>query len=316
MNARIKLGRVSPREGDRRRALAGRRRARRSASIIRRYSAASARSKRRSARGLFERVAPGYQPTAAGEEMVALATRWPNSIDRVRAARRRAATSSRPGELRVTDSRFDRRPSAAADSRALPATVTPASISTCILASQHSNLSRRDADVAIRATNEPPETLVGRRIGADPLGGLLHAGDCHANMARDDGREAPWVGFGDAFRARRQQALDRRGTSGARRQVLRGQFGVGHGGARSPPARGPACCPVSSATATPILTRRRRADPRARRRPLDIDPSPICAIRRACAPSSTTSAAELAKLRRRCSKAPEREALQACDSRA
>ena len=35
-----------------------------------------------------------------------------------------------------------------------------------ILASQHLNLSRRDADVAIRATNEPSETLVGRRIGA------------------------------------------------------------------------------------------------------------------------------------------------------
>ena len=33
-----------------------------------------------------------------------------------------------------------------------------------ILSDQELNLSRRDADVAIRLTNDPPETLVGRRI--------------------------------------------------------------------------------------------------------------------------------------------------------
>ena len=35
-----------------------------------------------------------------------------------------------------------------------------------ILSERELNLSRRDADVAIRVTNDPPETLVGRRICA------------------------------------------------------------------------------------------------------------------------------------------------------
>ena len=33
-----------------------------------------------------------------------------------------------------------------------------------ILSNQTLDLSRRDADIAIRLTNDPPETLVGRRI--------------------------------------------------------------------------------------------------------------------------------------------------------
>ena len=41
-----------------------------------------------------------------------------------------------------------------------------------LLANQALNLSKRDADVAIRATDTPPETLVGRRAGADRLGAL------------------------------------------------------------------------------------------------------------------------------------------------
>ena len=33
-----------------------------------------------------------------------------------------------------------------------------------VLSNQPLNLSKRDADVAIRATDNPPETLVGRRV--------------------------------------------------------------------------------------------------------------------------------------------------------
>ena len=67
-----------------------------------------------------------------------------------------------------------------------------------ILAAQHLNLSRRDADVAIRATNEPPETLIGRRIGA-----IRWAVYASPKLAAEYGaktvEEAPWVGFGDGF---------------------------------------------------------------------------------------------------------------------
>ena len=41
-----------------------------------------------------------------------------------------------------------------------------------VLANQALNLSKRDADVAIRATDNPPETLVGRRVATHRLGGL------------------------------------------------------------------------------------------------------------------------------------------------
>ena len=40
----------------------------------------------------------------------------------------------------------------------------PGVVVALILSNQMLDLSRRDADVAIRMTNDPPETLVGRRI--------------------------------------------------------------------------------------------------------------------------------------------------------
>ncbi len=63
-----------------------------------------------------------------------------------------------------------------------------------IVAAQTLNLSRRDADVAIRATNEPPESLVGRRIctmrwaiyGVQRL-----VGEFGPRLVSD----APWLGF-------------------------------------------------------------------------------------------------------------------------
>ena len=67
-----------------------------------------------------------------------------------------------------------------------------------IVAAQTLNLSRRDADVAIRAANEPPEALVGRRICADRW-----AVYCSATIAAEFGPRvvaaAPWIGFGDNF---------------------------------------------------------------------------------------------------------------------
>ena len=67
------------------------------------------------------------------------------------------------------------------------------------------SLSRRDADVAVRATNDPGETLVGRKIC--PLRWGIY---CSPEIARQWGEDvvanAPWVGFGENFgpqRARR-----------------------------------------------------------------------------------------------------------------
>ena len=110
---------------------------------------------------LFERHRSGYAPTPAGEEMVALAARLETDITSFtrRLAGREIAAS---GELRVTTNdsllvhlltpifaRFRERHSGVQLD--------------IVLANQALNLSKRDADVAIRATDSPPDTLVGRR---------------------------------------------------------------------------------------------------------------------------------------------------------
>lgn len=110
---------------------------------------------------LFERHRTGYALTSAGEEMAALADRIEDEVTAL--SRRLAGRQLLPaGELRVTTSDtllthlltrlfagFQRQcPDVRLD---------------VVLGNQALNLSRRDADVAIRAGDQPPETLVGRR---------------------------------------------------------------------------------------------------------------------------------------------------------
>jgi DNA-binding transcriptional LysR family regulator len=166
---------------------------------------------------LFERSRAGYQPTAAGEEMIALAASMSESI--IDFERRVAGRDVKPtGELRVTT----------VDSLAVYLLapilahfrrLNPGVHLDLILAGQNLNLSRRDADVAIRATNEPPETLIGRRIG--PIrwavyGSKAVASDLHARAIE----EAPWIGFGDNFATHLgRRWMDR--VVGPRRQIWR-----------------------------------------------------------------------------------------------
>ena len=111
---------------------------------------------------LFERSRSGYQPTSAGEEMIALAASMADSINEFE--RRVAGRDITPtGELRVTTVdaiAITLLPPVLARFRA----ANPGVQLDLIVAAQTLNLSRRDAEVAIRTTNEPPETLVGRRI--------------------------------------------------------------------------------------------------------------------------------------------------------
>ncbi|WP_158816546.1 LysR family transcriptional regulator [Methylocapsa sp. S129] len=166
---------------------------------------------------LFERSRSGYQPTAAGEEMVALATGMSDQV--VEFERRVAGRDVKPsGELRITT----------VDSMAvylLPPILTrfrqlnPGVHLDVILASHALNLSRRDADVAIRATNEPQETLVGRRIGA-----IRWAIYSSPKLALEYGaktvEEAPWVAFGDNLGSPIGRRWTERNIS-QRRQVFR-----------------------------------------------------------------------------------------------
>jgi DNA-binding transcriptional LysR family regulator len=111
---------------------------------------------------LFERSRTGYEPTAAGEEMIALATTMAESVQEFE--RRVAGRDVKlTGELTVTVP-------GAVGLQLMPGIVAqfraqhPGVVVALNLSNQMLDLSRRDADVAIRLTNDPPETLVGRRI--------------------------------------------------------------------------------------------------------------------------------------------------------
>jgi DNA-binding transcriptional LysR family regulator len=113
---------------------------------------------------LFERHRSGYTLTTVGEEMVALAQRVDDDITAF--TRKLAGRELSPaGELRVTT-----------NDSLLIHLLTPLFVRfrrkcedvrlDVVLANQELNLSKRDADVAIRATDSPPENLVGRRVAS------------------------------------------------------------------------------------------------------------------------------------------------------
>jgi DNA-binding transcriptional LysR family regulator len=147
---------------------------------------------------LFERARAGYAPTAAGEEMVRVAERMADEI--VTLERRITGQDLRPsGDLRVTT-----------NDTLLMHLLTPLlvefrrhypEIRLEILVSNASlNLSKRDADVAVRATAHPPETLIGRRVAA--IGWAVYGrpgllGEAAFDLAR--ARDYAWIGFADNF---------------------------------------------------------------------------------------------------------------------
>jgi len=147
---------------------------------------------------LFERGRAGYALTPSGEEMVRLAERLGEDITSFE--RKVTGQDLRPsGELRITcndmvlqhllvDVFIGFR-------RAYPDIVLDVVVSNSLL-----NLSKRDADVAVRATYQQPETLSGRRIsriawsvyGPQSLAGRPF--DIANDVARHD-----WVGFADSI---------------------------------------------------------------------------------------------------------------------
>ena len=145
---------------------------------------------------VFERSRTGYRPNEAGVEIVALAGRVDEDITAV--LRRVAGQSPSPaGEVRIATSDallFDLLvPLLAAFKMACPDVRLD-----LVTGNFAVNLSRRDADVAIRATSTPPETLVGRKIGRIAWAAYGQAGEAGEGAGLFDG-ERPWVGFGDGL---------------------------------------------------------------------------------------------------------------------
>ena len=145
---------------------------------------------------LFERSRTGYAPTAAGEEMMQLAMRMNQDITDFE--RRVAGRDVKPaGELRVTtNDAFTTHlltPMFATFCRAYPDIRLEV-----IIANQSLNLSKRDADVAIRATAKPAENLVGRRITT--LQWAAYAPKRWVDEGRNlDAEDVPWVSFSDTL---------------------------------------------------------------------------------------------------------------------
>ena len=110
---------------------------------------------------LFERFRDGYTPTAAGEEVIALAGRVDADVTVLE--RRLAGRDLRPsGPVRVTttDTLVEMvTPMLASFRSAHPEITLELNASNAVF-----NLSRRDADAAIRPAQEPPDLLVGRRV--------------------------------------------------------------------------------------------------------------------------------------------------------
>src|SRR5580704_5421186 len=145
---------------------------------------------------LFERSRSGYEPTAAGEEMIALATTMAESVQEFE--RRVAGRDVKPtGELTVTVPGavgLHLMPGIVAEFRAQH----PGVVVALILSNQMLDLSRRDADIAIRLTNDPPETLVGRRICTGRWG-IYCRRDVAAAVGGGPIDSVAFIGFGGGF---------------------------------------------------------------------------------------------------------------------
>ncbi|KRC34919.1 MULTISPECIES: LysR family transcriptional regulator [unclassified Lysobacter] len=113
---------------------------------------------------LFERARDGYAPTATGEEVVRVAAEVEERIEATE--RRLSGLDARPaGSLRVTTVEpllYDLLPPLLAKFRqAYPRIVLELTADNATR-----DLSRREADVALRPGGQPSETLVGRKVGA------------------------------------------------------------------------------------------------------------------------------------------------------
>ncbi|PRY66548.1 LysR family transcriptional regulator [Vreelandella songnenensis] len=129
------------------------------ATVFRRLNAIEARL----GATLFERHRHGYTPTLAGEDLAATAERVQ---DEVNSAERRVIGQDLKlsGTLRITttDTLFAGLlcPVIAEFRQQYPSITLEV-----VISNQVQSLSRREADIAIRPTRKPPETLVGRAVG-------------------------------------------------------------------------------------------------------------------------------------------------------
>lgn len=142
---------------------------------------------------LFERSRAGYTPNTAGEDLAAVAKRV--EADILGAERRLAGKDLKlSGSIRLTttDTLFH---GLLAPALSEFRTSYPDIELEVVISNQVHSLSKREADIAIRPTRSPPETLVGRRVGSiqQAIYGQRHCG-YNTPISLDTLTEYPWIG--------------------------------------------------------------------------------------------------------------------------
>jgi DNA-binding transcriptional LysR family regulator len=143
---------------------------------------------------LFERLRDGYAPMPAGERVARLAARFADEV--LSLERELAGQDLRPsGAVRIatTDSVAAIIMRHVRDLRAShPAIKIEVTISNAM-----ANLTRREADVALRPTPEPPQNLVGRRVAH--IAHSIYGSRDYLSGQRRDLTDLYWVGLDDAL---------------------------------------------------------------------------------------------------------------------
>jgi DNA-binding transcriptional LysR family regulator len=146
---------------------------------------------------LFERRRDGCTPTPAGEEAILLAEHMEGDDDRLE--RRLAGRDTRlSGVIRVTTTDTLLEPTLAPMLAAFRDAQTDIRLE-LIVDNRFFSLSKRDADVAIRPSAAPPETLVGRRVSAIATAIYGAAGYLEAAPPLDRLDEHDWIAPDDSL---------------------------------------------------------------------------------------------------------------------
>ena len=148
---------------------------------------------------LFDRQPSGYQTTQAGGDLAATAQRV--EAEMLALGRRLAGQDTRlGGSLRITA------PDDIAQ-KLLMAPITnflsmyPEVRLEVVIDNRMVSLTRREADVAVRPTLEPPDTLVGRRLGR--LGSAVYGAKKRASAVSPEGLDGlatqPWIAWDEGL---------------------------------------------------------------------------------------------------------------------
>lgn len=150
---------------------------------------------------LFERSRAGYAPTAAGEKMVELANRIADDI--VDLERKITGQDLRPsGDLRVTTNDALLVHLLSEVFVGFRAAYPEINLD-IVVGNEPLNLSKRDADIAVRATERPPESLIGRRLAGIRWAIYTSSGQAPKSFSAPDARRYDWIGLSDGIGGQR-----------------------------------------------------------------------------------------------------------------